>query len=275
MMAMDLSERYRDVLRIGIKELPLELADSTRRLLRGQPRLRVFSLNSGSCGSGYIVELLRANGVRRCYHEKWPDWDVEGVEYFLDGKRERELTWLLKHTRRLVEFESNNRLFAFAKLLKRAFPEARFIHQHRDPRADLISGMNKDDWPGVMSNRKRLRYASHLSGPQSESALERSCHYWANINKRILDDLQALGESFLSLKFADLIAGRVEHLEQFLGIALNIRQIAPVNIKQHLKASERPRVTFETLQDWERGRFDDICGETMSRLGYQYGDGYV
>lgn len=272
---MDLAERYRDVLRIGVKELPLEAADSIRRWLQRQPRMRVFSLNSGSCGSAYIVELLRANGVRRCFHEKWPDWDEEGVRYYLDAKPERELTWLLKHTRRLPEFESNNRLFAFAKLLKRAFPDVRFIHQHRDPRADLLSGMNKDDWPAVMSNQRRLRYSSRLSGPPSESALERSCHYWNNINQRIHDDLQDLGEPFLSLKFSDLISGRVESLENFLGISMKIRGIPPVNTKLHLKSHDRPRVTFESLQDWERARFDEICGEMMGRLGYHYDDAIV
>mgnify|MGYP007080239147 CR=1 FL=1 len=95
------------------------------------------------------------------------------------------------------------------------------------------------------------------------------------INNRIFDDLQELGAPFLSVKFADLIGGRVEALEEFLGVSLKLRKIPPVNTKQHQKSNDRPRITFESLQDWERGRFDDICGDMMRRLGYSYDQAYL
>lgn len=269
MIVPEFREHYRDVLRTAAKEAPREILDALRRRIRGERRLRVFVLNSGSCGSGYITELMRVNGVRRAYHEKWPDFDDEGVRYYLEGQHAETLCWLLRHTRRLVEFEANNRLFAFAPLLKRAFPDARFIHLHRDPRGDLVSAVNKDDWPTVMTRARRLRYTSALSGPPGLDAVERSCHYWNNINRRIADDLEALGETVLSLKFSDLVAGRVDALEDFLGLPLAIRQIPPVNAKQHLKTRQRDAGNLRGLTGEELAGCLRICAATMRRLGYR------
>lgn len=232
---------------------------------------KYFCLNSGSCGSKYLVHLLRKNGIDRCYHEKAPDLDRTGVTYFLAGSYEWAIKGLLLLTRNQVYFESSNRLFSLALLLKKVFPESNFIHLHRNGIDSVRSNVNKILWPEVMDTSTRLRYASRLAGSPSLSPFERTCHYWANINERILNDLKAMrSESVLSLRFDDLIRGNLGDLEEFLGRRLKTRTMGPVNTKNNLK-SEEARVIGDFDQwpsDWKKA-FLHICGLVQHRLGYE------
>lgn len=226
---------------------------------------RYFCLNSGACGSKYLVELLAANGHKGCFHEKFPDLDEPGVRHYLDGSEFRFSRSLLQLTRCRVFLESNNRLFAMTDLLSDEFPGARFIHLFRDGRDHVNSGMNKTIWPEVMSS-PRLRYSSRLAGPPDAEPFERACWYWSNYNERIADDLA--GSDALRLKYEDLVAGRVDELAAFIGHRLPIASIPPVNTKDDRKlATER----FASPNDWPpefHETFDRVCGATMQRLGY-------
>ena len=241
-----------------------------RSLLRGGFRSdqeRIFSLNSGNCGSWYIVELLKANGLGPSYHQKMPDFEELGVRYYLTGKPAFRMLWLLRLTRHDVYFESSNRLFSMTPLITRAYPNARFIHQHRDPLDTIVSTINKNIWPDWMQNPTRLRYSSMLSGARDLLPFERTCHYWNNYNRRIMDDLK--GMDYLSLKFTDLINGRIQELEEFIGHELKIKKIPPVNTKEVLKERGKKYDSFDALPDeWQRA-FHRICGATRVELGYQ------
>ena len=54
---------------------------ATKRLVRRSAPI-YFCLNSGRCGSLSMVRLLRANGVRNCYHELRPDLLEQGIAYY-------------------------------------------------------------------------------------------------------------------------------------------------------------------------------------------------
>lgn len=226
---------------------------------------RFFCLNSGSCGSKYLVELIAANGFEGCFHEKFPDLDEPGVRHYLDGTEMRFFRPLLQLTRRRVFLESSNRLFSMTRVLSDEFPGARFIHLYRDGRDQVTSGMNKTIWPEVMSS-PRLRYASRLAGPLDAEPFERACWYWRNYNERIANDLE--GHDALRLKYEDLVAGRVAELAEFLGVALPLASIPPVNTKEDRKLATK---RYETPADWPQefhATFDRVCGATMQRLGY-------
>jgi hypothetical protein len=233
--------------------------------------LRYFCQNAGGCGSMYVVELLKANGLERCYHQKRPELDALGIDFY-EGKASAErLQQVLIHTRKDVFFEACNRLFSMSRVLKKAFPDARFIHLHRDPREVIPSALTK---PASMTwNSGRRRYTSEpLCGSASASVLERSCRYWTNYNQRILDDLQ--GEDCLSLKFSDLIAGNVEALEAFMDVKLPNRIIEPVNANKPVgKQGRYPAFEQWTQEDQEL--LYRFCGPVMEVLGYelQPGDG--
>lgn len=232
---------------------------------------KIFCLSSGNCGSKYLVHLLRENSIDRCYHEKDLDLDRTGVRYYLTGEYEWAVKRLLLLTRNQVYFESSNRLFSLAPLLKDVFPNSKFIHLHRDGVASVRSGVNKTLWPDVMQHATRLRYASRLAGDPSLDPFERTCHYWANINERIFEDLNGMeDQDVLNLKFEDLIEGKLDELESFLGRALSTHVIEPVNTKDDLK-DESVEVIGD-FGDWPEGwrrAFVDICGPIQRRLGYE------
>jgi hypothetical protein len=230
-----------------------------------QPRF--FCLNSGCCGSTYLVRLLADNKWPCVWHEKPPDFNELGISHYDSPLPESRLASLLRYTRWDVFLEANNRLFSLAIPLHRAFPGARFIHLHRDGRQAVRSAMSRPDVEEYLATNVRFR--GSLAGRTGQRPFERFCHYWNNINRRILDDLAALephvGAS-LSLRFSDLISGRVEALAHFANRAIPLAQREAVNRSPVARTGQFPEYTQWTERD--RRSFDTICGETMQRLGY-------
>ena len=228
---------------------------------------RVFCQNSGGCGSTYIVKLLQANGVSNCFHEKTPDLNSLGVEYFESGGSSHRIRRLLRYTRHDVLFEASNRLFSLSRELKCAFPSARFIHLHRHAADAVRSAMSKPDIERYLATSPR--FAGLLGGPKTASPFERFCHYWANINGRILDDLDSLDlpeSARLSMTFEDLTSGNIGSLQRFVNSELNVRKLPPANVG---KTGIRGR--FEAYEDWtfsQKSTFHRICGDVLARLGY-------
>jgi hypothetical protein len=228
---------------------------------------KYFCLSTGSCGSAYIVELMKANGYDRCYHEQRPELDNAGVKYYLQRIDPTPLKRILYFTRIDTFFESSNRLFSLSRLIYDIFPNSHFIHLFRNGYSQINSTLNKKIWPSTFQKNSRLRYASHLAGPQDASPFERTCWYWRNYNERILQDLADLPH--VKLKFRELINGDTKKLEEMLRRPFSVRRIAPVNTKEAIK---RRNKRFDSHLDWpsEYHRiFRSVCGETMSRLGYK------
>ena len=242
-----------------------KIRQTAQTQLQDQNREIFFVLSSGSCGSAYLVELLKANGIAEVYHEKKPDFDVEGVQYYLDASNAEALEIAVKSTRATVWLESSNRLFAMTPVLKKVFPGAKFIHLHRDPKGIIKSTVNKTIWPDWF-NSDRLRYSSRLAGDKSLTPFERTCHYWNNINRRILTDIAST--SHMHLTFADLTAGKLEELEAFLGVELKTKTIPAVNTKDDIKREEEVYGSYENWSPEWQAAFDTICGPTEKELGY-------
>lgn len=227
---------------------------------------RIFCQNAGSSGSMYIVELLKTNGIGPSYHELMPDLDEEGIAYYEGAVPDDQMKAVLRQTRQRVYFEANNRLFAMSKLLKEVFPEARFIHLHRDPRDLMASALSKP--PELTYGSGRRRYESvKLNGPKQLPLLQKMCRYWANYNRRILDDLE--GMDTLSLSFTDLISGNIDALEDFLETRLPIRKIPPVNAEKPVRKEGR-YPAFENWPEEDQQTLLQICGPVMSNLGYEW-----
>ena len=227
---------------------------------------RFFCQNAGSCGSTYIVELLKKNGLSECYHEKMPALDTLGIYHYEGKVTEKRLKSLLIHTRRNVFFEANNRLFSMTKNIKEAFPESRFIYLHRDPRDSIRSSMSKPYELSYGSGRYRYN-STKLSGPESNTTLERNCHYWANYNQRILYDLEG-GEDYLSLKFEDLVSGKLDALEEFIEHPLKTRKIPPANANKPIR-KEGYYPSFDDWSEEDQATLLRICGPVMQAQGYK------
>lgn len=229
--------------------------------------IRYFCQNAGSCGSMYIIELLRRNGFARCHHEYSPALDDLGIRHFEGRVSHERLKSLLIRSRRNIFFEANNRLFSMSRELKEVFPDARFIHLHRDARDVIPSSLSK---PKALTwESGRLRYeCQKLCGPRQASILERSSRYWANYNDRIFKDLEGLDH--LSLKFDDLIDGKLDALMAFIGQTLSVDRIDPVNANKPV----RKKGTYPVFDQWPEADQDmllQICGPTLKKLGYELG----
>ncbi|MEM6531508.1 MAG: hypothetical protein AAF654_02735 [Myxococcota bacterium] len=221
----------------------------------------VFGLCAGGCGSAYLVELLRANGLNGVFHEKKPDLRDEGLAYYRGDLALETAKALLRQTRWRVRIEVSNRLFSLAEPLSQAFAGARFIHLHRDGWDSVRSIWSNPRVEEIFAQDLRFQTLGEYSGGDVFPAV---CRYWRNINARIADDLE--GRLSVSIKFDDLIAGQLHSLENFLGLRLAVRSIDPVNIKTDLRKNRRPE-----FADWspaEQQTFWVECGETMTRLGY-------
>lgn len=249
---------------------------TTRRVLKrcwldreliGTPR--IFCQNIGGCGSTYIIQLLRDNGIEDVFHEKAPDLNEIGVAHFENPISQNRLIRLLRYTRHNVFFEANNRFFTLTRELSSAFPNARFIHLYRDPIEAVRSAMSK---PNVEPYLKvNVRLSSSVGGPPSATPFEKFCYHWQIANQRILDDLQIVaqqtGVDFLSLSFDDLVAGRLESFESFTGIKLTRRVRPPVN-----QRATRVEGKFPKYHQWssdQQETLQRICGPLWDKLSQQ------
>lgn len=227
---------------------------------------KYFCLSAGNSGSKYLVELLKTNDIKRCYHEYQPDLDKLAVQYYLNGTNRQLIKFILKHTRKKVFFESSNRLFSVAELIKEVYPKSKFIILVRNPKKFIISSVNKTIWPEVWKS-KRLRYSSELGGNVTLPPFERTCHYWNNYYERILRDLR--NEEALLIHFEDLIKGEIDTLERFMDLKILKRIIDPVNTKEHIKSNVKKIGNFDTWAIEQKEAFERICGKTMKTLGYE------
>jgi len=226
---------------------------------------RYFCQNSGACGSHYIVDLLTENGVDRVFHEKEPDLNETGVKHYESRLGRSSLVSVLRYTRHNVFFEANNRLFSLSTELAAAFPGAAFIHLFRHPAHAVRSAMSKPDVEQYL--KSNVRFTGSLAGSPQQRPLERFCHYWANVNQRILDDLETLkqsGKAVMWLNFEDMAAGNISTLESFLGLELKTRTRRPSHVGAVRK--EGKFGAFENWSEADRRSLQAICLPLYDKL---------
>ena len=226
---------------------------------------RVFCQNSGGCGSTYIVKLLKENGVQLAFHKKTPDLLEFGLQHFEAPIPQRRLIRILRYTRHDVYFEANNRLFSLSREIATAFPSSRFIYLYRDAAETVRSAMSKPELGKYLKTNPRFR--GSLAGSHELPMFDRFCHHWANMNRRIFEDLKyvktASNREVIKLKFEDLIAGNLKSVEAMLNRKMKI-QSEPANIGRLGKSGKYPRFV-----DWspkQKQIFENICGPVVELI---------
>lgn len=226
---------------------------------------RYFCQNSGACGSHYIVDLLRDNGVDGVFHEKSPDLNEIGVRHYESPLSQSSLVNALRYTRHNVFFEANNRLFSLSRELAAAFPGASFIHLFRHPANAVRSAMSKPNVEEYLETN--VRFQGTLAGDQGLLPLERFCHYWRNMNQRILDDLESIkeaGRPVMWLSFDEMIDGHIGGLSGFVGRELSVKTRQPSHV-----GSVRSSGKFEHFDQWsdaDRHTLERICMPLYMKL---------
>lgn len=207
-----------------------------------------------------LVRLLQQNGIRGCFHELAPDLFREGVDYYHRRIDAQTLAAKLRRTRAGVFFEANNRLFSLAHPIRLAFPNAKFVFLCRNGRQIVRSGLQRK-WYQPEDPLRTLRFGAETDG----TPFVKICRYWAEVNQRILDDLQTLGCDYMLLRFEDLTGrGAIGQLEHFLGIRLTKTNLTP-------RINHTVSWSVPAYEDWSRPwqrQFDAICGPIMVRLGF-------
>lgn len=232
---------------------------------RGLQRPRFFCQNSGACGSTYLIQLLRDNGVAGCYHEKRPDLNALGIEHYERPVSASRLRALVRYTRWDIFLEANNRLFSLSGPLAESFPNCRFIHLFRDGREAVASALSKPEMERYL--QRNLRFQGTLAGRRSQTPLIRFCHYWRNMNQRILDDLDRLNGRIppvFYLSLSDLKQGHLDGLAKCLGVRLPVRRRGVVNRGRVGRQGQFPQ-----FDDWtasQQRAFWEICGPTYHTL---------
>jgi len=235
--------------------------------LRDEEKLnetKFFCLNSGNCGSTYMVDLLRKNGIENCHHEQRPDFNLLGSEYFVestpDPQKEAKLVKMMQVTRKNTFFEASNRLFALTPIIEQSFPNAKFIHLHRNGQETVRSILSR---PYLTDFFTRYTVVRNILSPfpKRKTNFEKACLFWNTLNKTILDDLK--NHDHLSLPFKKLVNGDLVELESFMHIKIKRRKEAKVNGTKFEKVRK-----FDEWPEHQKQIFWDICGDTMERMGY-------
>ena len=230
-------------------------------------RQRFFCQNSGGCGSTYLVRLLANNGIQRVFHEKTPDLLEVGRKHYELPMPRGKLIRILRYTRHDVYFEANNRLFSLTRELAASFPNARFVHLHRDGTEAVRSAMSKRNVERYLAESVACR--GTIAGTDNLDSFSRFCHYWANLNRRIFEDLQFVSQAtqrdFEMLRFEQMVKGNIQPIEDLLGQTLKTKTCPPVNVRP-LRSLGR----FPSYKDWtlsQKRTFRKVCGPVMSLLG--------
>lgn len=230
-------------------------------------RSRIFCQNSGACGSTYIVRLLKENDIAGTFHEKSPDLMEVGRRHYEKPIPQSKLVRILRYTRHDVFFEANNRMFSVGQELALAFPNARFLYLHRDGTEVVRSAMSKPRIKSYLAEYHGFR--GSIAGSPEMDPFSRFCHFWANLNRRIFEDLQSIqsrwNRGFSALRFEDLVEGKVSALEEVLDQELKMKSRAPVNVRPM-----RSEGRFPAYKDWsssQKQTFRQVCGPVMSMIG--------
>ena len=194
---------------------------------------KIFCLNSGSCGSMYIVKLLNHNLIKNCYHQKFPEMNNFGLKLF--NKKNLKVPWYFKLTRRHIFFESSNRLFSFTNYLNKNY-QPKFIHLFRNPFEYLESTIKKKNFFSNFKNTNHPRYNNvNLCGALSDDPLIRAANYWFNINNKIFEDFKNIeNKKKIWIDCQNLFKGEINNFEKFIGFELKIKKINRVNTKDNL-----------------------------------------
>lgn len=237
-----------------------------------------FVLAIGRSGTRFLAELL--NQIPGAYvahepvdddylaHQKAFHNEKEAV-YYVQRFRRKEIYLRVRDREVTTYGEVNSLLRRHCNALKRAFPNAHFVHlvrdgrdvarsmmsrktmTHEDPHTTLIYPTNADPWKDEWDEMSRF---------------EKLCWYWQVENHYLRNNIER------TVQLERLISSYDYFSKQLLcPLDLNV----PKSVWQ--AAVDRPKNATEQYEiphwtSWERQRktiFREICGEEMNRLGYE------
>lgn len=240
------------------------------------PRRLYFFLSSARSGSRWLSEVLEQGTPLQARHEYILNQDFHRGE--TSHKATADIRRLENNpaevNARLGEAweelndlekdyaEVNVYLESFVEELRRFFPEATFVHLHRNPK-DVVRSLMDRDWYDTPEDPNHPQLREVDAGEITR--FERVCQYVAEANERLLQIcdhrlvLETLTSGSKSLGAA---------LRQ-LGIAYHPRLGQKV-AREVINATSKPE--FSKPKHWPKNleyAFNRICGQCMLEMGYR------
>jgi len=251
----------------------------------------VLIVSTGRTGTRFLAEHLQVNYPQAEAHhitERSTLLNVLSNVQLSGLMSENQLLGLWKllkgsrfaRTQKSVFVDSNNHLFAFARLASRIYPNVRIVHVVRDPRSYVRSHLN---WA---TQRFKSRIANTfvpfwqpngwLIGEVSAidwiamSKFEKFCWVW-HYKNRLLAGMQVSATPYLQVRFEDFTSANdhqhhLNRILEFIGLeptGLNTATTKPINETKSGGFPQWPLWTAAQCQHLERW-----CGEQMREYGY-------
>ncbi len=236
-----------------------------------------FVLSSGRSGSRTSSEVFSQFDNCRCLHHPQPELVQECTDYFygrLDGD---SISSVLRETRVAtldgkIYGEVNLQLSLIQPILRKLFPDAKFIWLVRDGR-DSVASMYYRGWYDNPSNTRvpQIWHDARLDGSitgdfnasewRELSRFAKCCWIWTKYNTIIRDKLMGLPEDKWRKVRLESFRSSLPELAKFLGL----RRISRIRVEKH-------NVAFQPVTQWDRWdanqkmEFEKHCGTTMDEL---------
>jgi hypothetical protein len=236
-----------------------------------------FIVGMGRSGTKFLSLLLDRIPGCSVYHEVESDrdalidayWYPEKAGRYIDTRRNRLIAARILRDRAKTYGEVNSYLRFHVDAL-RSRGSLKILHLVRDGRAVVQSLMNRNSFKrkdenhtGRIFPKEGDRFASEWS---NMNRFARTCWYWSSTNKYLME------RNLPIVRFEDII----ESYDQF---DLQVLQSLNLKISYDIWCAQvqRPRnvsktINFPDWEEWEvtkKNLFKDICGDTMTTLGYE------
>ncbi|QXD16173.1 hypothetical protein GQ464_004260 [Rhodocaloribacter litoris] len=232
---------------------------------------QVYCVGAPRSGTKSLAALFAR--VCRAAHEPLTRPTLKLVTDFEEGRFDRKTIekMLIGRDRFLsLEMESSHYLYPLTPVLLDLFEESKFILTTRDPMKWLRSMINKsvstkrDNWWSEWYQRKFHCDAFHVKN--GIDGLRPYLEYWVSHNQFVLENVPK--NKLLVLDLESVLKGNLAVVWDFVG--LQGVSLCETNVHEN-----RRKYVLDILdvysEDEVRKLIDDVCGETMVRLGGEIG----
>jgi peptidoglycan/xylan/chitin deacetylase (PgdA/CDA1 family) len=250
-------------------------------------RRRVFFLSTARSGSKWLANLIDSSTSAMARHElslnhRFEDGELreekrtgEGFRSFIteDAAVRTRLAEISAWVDRLFDdyVEANVYLAHCADELRSAFPDATFIHLHRDGR-DVVRSLMNRSWYDTPEDDRHPEL--DLEDWDSLTQLEKCCWYWALTNKALTEvasyEAVAGGEEReLPMDRATTDPGALGTFLEGLDIRVTLPELFARQHAERINESYSSDVpSFDQWTEGDQQTYARICGEVHHRLGY-------
>lgn len=274
--------QYRSVHEIGAREIHRHYEDYAP----------VFVLSNGRAGSKYVAELLARVVEVEAHHEPFPT--LMGFSRFAHDHQDalpvlqgmfnaaRQERILAAYLQGKVYVESNQTLTFFAPAIRTVYPRARFVHLVRHPADFVVSAMRRGYFESdtLWTEGRPSPAAVAL---RQDSALERCCWFWREVNDYLEDFGRSVGTEAYRLFRAEDLWRDPAIANEFIGFvgggalpetvirAAQAVKINTLNLDRLTPENVRRNPGFPDYAQWrkeDRELLGHYCGDLAERLGY-------